>query len=213
MAAFVPEALSYMTGNHSVSEYALSSGSNLSKMEAAPGWQYPFCVLEVQPLSAKYAEDLSHRDYLGSVLALGIERSKLGDLIVSDTSASIFCSDAIASFICQELTRVRHTDVTCTFSDADSVTIEPAFEERTGSVASLRLDSLIALTFGIPRARAAQAVSQGAVSVNAKIVTSNGHPPQDGDRISVRGLGKCRFRGVLHQTKKGRLIVRMERFV
>ena len=200
MAAFVPDALSFS-----------EDSDNL--FEAAPGWAYPIAVVRVVPSAPRYADSLSHRDFLGSILSLGIERSQIGDLIVKNKSADIFCTDRMSDYICRELTRVRHTEVMTSVCSPDSIQTAPETEERTGSVASVRLDTLIALAFGIPRSRAVGLVQGGAVYVNAKLVTSNGHPPHENDRISVRGLGKCRFCGIIHQTKKGRMMVRMERYI
>ncbi|MBQ9062936.1 MAG: RNA-binding protein [Eubacterium sp.] len=205
MAAFVPDALSFSDPSENTS--ALHPG------EAAPGWPFPIAVISVRPSAPRYAENLSHRDFLGSILSLGIERSLIGDLIVRENTASVFCVERMASYLCAELTRVRHTEVLTEQHAPDSISLSIATEEQIGSVASLRLDALIALAFGIPRSRASLLVQSGVVFVNAKLVTSNGHPPHENDLISVRGLGKCRFCQVLHQTKKGRMMVRMERFI
>lgn len=204
MAAFVPDALSFSPAGDTA-DHVLP--------EASPGWPYPISVIRAEPSAPRYAEPLTHRDYLGSILSLGIERSLIGDLIIKDHAATIFCADRMADYICEELIRVRHTEIRAEKQAPYMIDISPETEERIGSVASLRLDALIALAFGIQRSRASLLVQEGAVFVNAKLVTSNGHPPRENDLISVRKLGKCRFCGILHQTKKGRVMVRMERFV
>ena len=84
MVAFLPDALCY--------EY-----------------EYPIEVLRVSAVHKKYAESLTHRDYLGALLNLGIERSKIGDLAVTDDACLIFCHADMSDFICKEFTRVRHT--------------------------------------------------------------------------------------------------------
>ena len=62
-------------------------------------------------MHAKYAEQLTHRDYLGTILGLGIERAKIGDILVDGTDAVVFVHRTLQSFLMEELTRVRHTQV------------------------------------------------------------------------------------------------------
>ena len=72
---------------------------------------YPIKVLKISPLQKKFAESLSHRDYLGAILNLGIDRCKLGDILLIDGDAHLFVQESLADFICRNLTRIRHTSV------------------------------------------------------------------------------------------------------
>ena len=72
---------------------------------------YPVSCLKIVPLQEKFAEDLSHRDYLGAILNLGLDRSCLGDILVEESAVHLFCLSRMSSFICDNLTRVRHTSV------------------------------------------------------------------------------------------------------
>ncbi|MGI6117924.1 MAG: RNA-binding protein [Bilifractor sp.] len=176
-------------------------------------WSFPLVCLQIEPLSEKFSEELSHRDYLGSVLATGIERNVIGDILVRDHCAQLFAEEHIADFLIQELIRVRKTPVRLFSVESPDDIFEPATEEKTGSVASVRLDSVLALAFGGSRAEMNQRIRDGRVFVNARLVTSNGHPLHEGDLISVRQTGKCRFDKVLHTSKKGRLIIQVSRFI
>ncbi|MCQ2510640.1 MAG: YlmH/Sll1252 family protein [Lachnospiraceae bacterium] len=188
MAAFVPDALCY-------------------------AWNYPFVCLQIRPDAPKYAQTLTHRDFLGAMLHLGIERSVLGDILTEDNQALVFCQEKMADFLIQELTMIRHTAVTVSFYDGDPGVIEPKMEEITGTVASVRLDSVIALAFHTSRSSVASLIPEGRVFVNGKLVTSNGYHLNDGDLISVRGMGKFRFDTTLSTTKKGREMVRVLKFI
>lgn len=86
MVAFLPDALYY--------EYA-----------------YPVAVIEISPVNRKFAEELTHRDYLGALMNLGIERCKLGDIIVDGGRALLFAKEELAAYIAGELTRIRQTTV------------------------------------------------------------------------------------------------------
>ena len=90
----------------------------------------PIVVLEVTPLNEKYAEELSHRDVLGAMMSLGIDRSLTGDILIRDKTAFVICLTKIADFLMENLTKIRHTDVRCTYlNDPDLFKLQPKFEE------------------------------------------------------------------------------------
>ncbi|QOV20971.1 RNA-binding protein [Blautia liquoris] len=175
-------------------------------------WKYPFVCVKIFPESIKFSETIGHRDFLGAILNLGITRNRLGDLIVRDNCGYVFAEEKIAHFLCSELTRVKHTLVTAEI--CESVTSFPGPDEKEikGSVASLRLDSMIALVFGGSRTSIVPYIENGKVFVNGKMIVSNGNLLKNNDIVSVRGLGKFRFGQVLHHTKKGRNLVVVYRY-
>lgn len=176
-------------------------------------WEYPIACLKIEPLHSKFAEKLTHRDYLGTILGLGIDRSKLGDLLVDQEAAWVFCLKSMEDFICRELTRVRHTSVMCRSVSKPDQQISINAESIKGSVASIRLDSLIALACKGSRSSLSALIETGKVFVNGKLISSNGYVPREQDLISVRGIGKFRYCGILSETKKGRYYVEIEKFL
>lgn len=176
-------------------------------------WEFPIACLKISPLRDKFAENLTHRDYLGTILGLGLDRSKFGDIFVKGHDAWVFCSESIADFICRELTRVRHTSVLCVKTDTLETEIEVQTETIRGSVASIRLDSLIAMACKGSRSSLCAMIEMGKVFVNGKLITSNGYILKEQDVISVRGIGKFRYCGILSQTKKGRYYIEIQKFV
>ena len=165
-------------------------------------WKYPIKCLKAEPLAAKFSEDLTHRDFLGAVLNLGIERAVIGDILVQKHTAWIFCHEKIADYIIENLTRVRHTTMKLSMVDNLEHIPEPEFQEINGTCASVRLDALIGLAFQTSRNSMVPFIEGGQVFVNGKLITSNGYEPKDGDIISVRGKGRFRYEGVSRQTKK-----------
>ena len=176
-------------------------------------WQYPWKCLKVLPAAPKFAETLTHRDYLGSILGLGIERCKIGDILVKGNEACFFCQERMADFLLQELRTVRHTSVTVEACDFQEQGVRPEEEEITGTVASVRLDSVISLAFSISRSSTAPLIEGGKVFVNGKLITSNGYHLNEGDLISVRGQGKFRYGSMMNQTKKGRKLINLFRYI
>ncbi len=188
MVAFLPDALCY--------EY-----------------EYPISYLKIQPSQKKFAESLTHRDYLGAILNLGIDRSKLGDILVDKDSAIVFCQPSLKEYILEELTRVRHTTVVMEEIAPTGFCYEPSFKEIKGSVSSLRLDGLLALAFPMSRSKLVNYIEAGKVFVNGKLITSNGYQIKEQDIISARGLGRFRYIETLSQTKKGRNMVTIHLYI
>ncbi|MEI3525991.1 MAG: YlmH/Sll1252 family protein [Eubacteriales bacterium] len=174
---------------------------------------YPVKCLKITPLNAKFAEDLNHRDYLGAVLNLGIDRACLGDILVEEDAAYLFCLERMADFIRDNLIRIRHTSVYVEQVEAENFHYEPKYKEVSGTVASVRLDKLLALAFNASRSSLTGLIEGGKVFVNGKLVTSNGYEPKEGDSISVRGMGRFRFRETGGQSKKGREYVILWRYI
>ena len=167
-------------------------------------WEYPIDCLKIEPKAIKFSENLSHRDYMGALLNLGVDRSVIGDIIVQEKAAWFFCQSKMTEFFLENLCRVRHTNILITKVNDPEEFPHPNLESINGTCASVRLDSLIALAFKASRSSMVSYIESGQVFVNGKLITSNGYGPKEGDIVSVRGKGRFIFDGVSHQTKKGR---------
>lgn len=199
MAAFLPDALSLR-----------GETFDPKRKEEIP---YPFQILRISPLHAKYAEELTHRDYLGTILGLGIERAKLGDILVTEKEAIVFVHAKLKDFLMEELTRVRHTQVFVEEISKEEFSYEPKYEEIQGTVASVRLDSLLSLAFSSSRTKLSGLIEGGKVFVNGKLITTNSYQLKEQDVISVRGYGKFRYNGTGSRTKKNRIYVSIYKYI
>lgn len=176
-------------------------------------WEYPLDCLKIEPKALRFSEPLTHRDYLGALLNLGVDRCVIGDILVREHVAWFFCQNKMTGFFLENLCRVRHTNVLITkVNDPDEFPI-PELKTVSGTCASVRLDALIALAFKASRSSMVSFIEGGQVFVNGKQITSNGYEPKEGDIISVRKKGRFIFDGVSHQTKKGRCGVRILLYV
>lgn len=173
----------------------------------------PIAVIKIVPLNSKFSDILSHRDFLGAILNLGIDRSKLGDILVKDNEAYIYAIDSMADFIIDNLKRIKHTTVMCSIHPLEDIDITPEFKEIVGTISNIRLDSVISLAFGTSRSSIVSYISDGKVFVNGKLTTSNGYPLKEDDTISVRGLGRCIFKEHLSVTKKGRNLIKVLKYI
>ncbi|MBQ9642810.1 MAG: hypothetical protein IJV26_02090 [Lachnospiraceae bacterium] len=180
------------------------------------------CV-EIRPLNVKFADALTHRDFLGAVMNLGIERDQIGDILVQNGKdaqeaagkrtatdrAYLFATQEIAEVIAKDLTRVKHTSVSAQIVPAGSCDVRPVYEIREGSVASDRLDAVLAFVFHLSRQAAQERISAEEVYVDGLTAMSAGMSLKPGCRVSVRGFGKFIYEGELHETRKGRSFVRV----
>ena len=130
-----------------------------------------------------------------------------------DEEAFVFVLQDIAPFVCRELTRVRHTTVTAAVTAPGECPSVVNTRLESGSSASERADSLAALVFHLSRSQAQRLIEQEKVFADGRIITSSSYTPSPGERISVRGYGKFRYLGTDGTTRKGRLIVRFERYI
>ena len=176
-------------------------------------WEYPISCLKIEPKALKFSEDLSHRDYLGALLNLGVDRSVIGDIVVQEHAAWFFCLDKMTDFFLENLCRVRHTNILITKVENPDELPQPVLEPVNGTCSSVRLDALISIAFKTSRSSMVPFIEGGQVFVNGKLITSNGYEPKEGDIISVRKKGRFIYEGVSHQTKKGRISVRLLRYM
>ena len=158
--------------------------------EAELGYEQPFpiCCIRIRPLSAKFADKLSHRDYLGALMNLGIERSTIGDILPGEGEAFLFCLDTIAEFICDNLEQIR----------------------QVIQVASPRVDAVISKVYNKSRSDCLELFRVGKVYVNGRLCENNSKPLEAEDVVNARGYGKFRISGEPHATRKGKLAIEAE---
>ena len=167
----------------------------------------PIACLKIEPLMQKYADTLTHRDFLGSVTGLGLERDVTGDIIIHENVGYVFCLENIADFIMQNLTKVRRTDVKCTRVPSPPVETLALPEERAFFVASERADAVIAAIYGFSRSECQKLFGQKLVFIDSKLCENPDARIPEGATVSVRGSGRFVYMGISKTTKKGRLCI------
>ena len=184
MIAFIPDALSLWE-------------------EAAP--DYPITALRVTPVSPRFAETLGHRDLLGALMNLGVDRGRIGDIIVGEGEYFILCERGMAGFLTDQLSRIRRTQVELSECAPDEIRSVQTITEHEGIVSSIRLDALIACVCKLSRSQTAGLFSQEKVFVGGKLVKNPAASCHPDDIISVRGYGRFVFLREYGETKKGRI--------
>ena len=178
-----------------------------------PEYDEPLFPIGAVRLTSPMLKGLTHRDFLGSVLGLGIKREKCGDIIINDDSAYVILADDIASYTANSLTKVGRVGVKAEEVALSEISVPPkTFKPITGTVSSLRLDAVVALFHGKGRGKASEAINAGLVFVNGICAQKSDMRLSEGDVISLRGKGKATLE-IGGTSKKDRIFVTLNAWV
>lgn len=184
-----------------------------SEEELGYSMPYPISIIKVEPQSQKYADRLTHRDFLGALLNLGIERHTLGDIVIIDNVGYIFALESIAPYIADSLIKVRRTDVSVSIITELPEGELYRTERKTVQISSERLDAVIARVYSLSREDAQALFKKRLVFADGREIDSTSYAPKENEKISVRGHGRFIYIGRQSLSKKGKLNVAVEMYV
>lgn len=156
---------------------------------------------------------LSHRDFLGALMSLGIGRETVGDILTEPGRAVVFVADEIKKFVVTQIGKIGNVGVTVKEGYDLPLPEGDRLAEFSATAASDRLDCVIAAVCGISRAKACEKIENGAVTVNSAPALKQTKTVCGGDVISVRGSGRFILDSLEDRTKKNRLIIKYKRYV
>ncbi len=168
---------------------------------------FPIAILQISPAIEKFSDNLTHRDFLGGLMNLGIKRELLGDILLNGNTAYVFCLEQIKEYIIRNLTRVKHTTVKIKALDElpETAVNEPRNAELI--VPSLRLDAVVSAVYKLSRKDSCNLINSEKVFINSRQIKNTSCQIKQEDIISVRGLGRFKFIDQLRATKKDRLVI------
>ncbi len=171
---------------------------------------FPITVVEI---IKKGDKDLSHRDYLGTVLGLGLERRKIGDIIVTEKGAYVFTISDVEALVLG-LEKVSACGVkTKTVEFSDLVIPEPEYKILEIVAASMRLDSILSGALKLSRKNTQDFIKSGKCMVNHRAVERNDYSLKEGDTLSLRGFGRYEVMSVDGETRSGRLHIKIKKYI
>lgn len=172
-------------------------------------WEFPITCIQISPLQKKFSEDLTHRDFLGALMNLGIERSTVGDILIEEKTGYVFCLNNMAEYMMENLNRIRHTSVQCSIcEELPAITVKEP-KQMMIQIASERLDGIVAKVYHMSRNESLELFRQQRVFCNGRICENNSKMIKAGDKITVRGYGKFAYEGSQGLSKKGKNNVRV----
>lgn len=164
-------------------------------------------------LTGRGIDSLKHPDFLGSLMSLGIERKSIGDIVKDDNRCVIFAQDSIAPYIAESLKEVGGVYVECEIAPVNEIEIKPNFEEITGTVASLRADSVVSVMLKSSRSKAAEYIEGQKFFLNQVLCTKCDKEIKENDILTVRHHGKARVEDISGRSKKGRIFITLKKYM
>ena len=157
---------------------------------------------------------LTHRDILGSLMGLGITREKIGDILMGEGKAQVIALGETLPILLSQLSQAGRYPLKCREIPLEELEVKPP-EVRAirDTVATLRLDAVAASGFSIGRSKASSLIQAGKLQLNHRECLKPDKPVEEGDVLSCRGLGKCVVKEILGESRKGRVMILLERYV
>lgn len=187
----------------------------------SPDWMEPDDLFsgEESPVTAlrltfREGAGLTHRDFLGATLGVGITREKLGDLLVAGDHCDILLLKETAPIVLSQLSEVGRWPVKVWEISLEELEVKaPEVKTIRDTVATLRLDAVVSSGFALARAKAAALIESGRVTLNHREVTKPDRAVAEGDVIACKGMGKFVVKEASGLSRKGRIMIVLERYV
>ena len=180
-----------------------------------PDWtdsvEFPIKVLEIKSGAFK---TLTHRDYLGTLMAQGIDRSKTGDIIVCEDKTYVFVCEDISCYLADNIKKIGNSGVKIKVIDIFDMEIpEPKTEEIRVVCASLRLDAVVGALINVSRNTSAQLIRSGLVKLNHIECMDVSKTIKENDLLSIRGYGRFLYSSCDGETRKGRIHITAKKYI
>lgn len=163
---------------------------------------FPISAVE---FSFRKCDKLTHRDFLGALMSLGIERETVGDILVEDGRAVVFVKTELSDYIMSQISKVGRVGVKVDDADLSKLPQGRGFEEKTYIVSSLRLDNIVAAVCRLSREKTRTVIMADSVCVNFEETKNVSLNLKEDDVFTIRGKGKFVLKSILGTTGKGRI--------
>ena len=169
----------------------------------------------ITPVTVKFrsVDKLGHRDILGALMGTGLKREKVGDILIEDGRAVVFLCDDIVDFVIQNVEKMGRLGVNLSIGAEYPLPTAKQPVELTETVASKRLDCVIAAICRMSRGDAVRKIEIGEVFVNSAVCEKITYTLNDGDAVTVRGNGKFIIDSFPQKTKKDRLVLKFKKYI
>ncbi len=189
-------------------------GAERTVLAFLPDW----CEQPQYPISAftftyRACDSLTHRDFLGALMALGIARETVGDILVGEGKAVVFVLSDVAKFVLTQIDKIGNVGVKITQGFSEPLPQNSKKQSFTTTVASTRLDCVVSALCGISRKEASNKISDGFVAVNSVCILKPTANVSADSKVAVRQSGKFEITSCDEYSKKGRIILKYNKYV
>ena len=171
--------------------------------------EFPVSALEFR---YRNCDKLTHRDFLGDLMSLGIERETVGDILVEDGRTIVFIKSELKDYIVSQISKIGNVGVKISDADLSNLPKGRGTEDLSLVVSSLRLDNIVAAVTGLSREKTKSLIFAGNVSLNYIQTMNVSQLVAEGDVLIIRGKGKYILNAVMGETKKGRIRISLIHF-
>ncbi len=190
------------------------NGAERTVLGILPDW----CDDPIYPITAftftyRECDTLTHRDFLGALMALGISRETVGDILVEQGRAVVFVLSDVSKFVSSQISKIGNVGVKITEGFVEPLPQTAKKQEFVTTVSSTRLDCVVASLCGLSRKDAAQKIEDGYVSVNSIVREKSTYAVLQGDTVTVRQKGRFEVSSCEEHSKKGRIILKYNKYV
>lgn len=163
--------------------------------------------------SYRTADKLTHRDFLGALMSLGLTRDSIGDILVGEGIAVAFLSDEISEYVFTQIEKIGRVGVTLKKGFTEPLPDKGELAEFSVTIASNRLDCIVSAIINTSRNKATELILGGFVTVNSEITDKSTKSVFEGDALSIRGKGKFIVSSLCDVTRKNRIILKYKKYV
>lgn len=163
--------------------------------------------------SYRKTDELKHRDFLGSLMALGITRESVGDILIENGRTVAFVTDEIKDYIVTQVTKIGRVGVVCESGYTLPLPLSDTLADFSDTVSSLRLDCVVSALGGFSRSAASELIQNGLVMLNSEVCEKPVKTVSEGDILNIRGKGKFIIGSLDSRTKKNRIIIKFQKYV
>lgn len=171
--------------------------------EVAYDEEFPLKIVEITLLGGRFSKPVTHRDVLGAIMSCGVERDKVGDILVGEHIYAVLY-DTICEHIVRELTQIGRNNVEVKIVTTVCDDAKPKFDTVKIPAQSNRLDAITCKLYNLSREKAAELCEQGKLAIDGVPCEKGSRSLKAGETVSARGYGKFRFDGENGQSKKGK---------
>lgn len=186
-------------------------------MGVFPEWEeaipsaFPISCLKV---AGGFSRKLNHRDYLGTIMSLGLTSAKLGDIVVCDGFAYVLLHSDISGYVKDNLHKIGNQGVKVTIMEnLDEIKLERQFRTFGAVCASVRLDAVVGAAANVSRSLSAGLIEGGKVKVNHREIFKTSETIKEGDLLSIRGHGRFLVHSFDGETRKNRLHITLKQYI
>ena len=159
------------------------------------------------------ADEIRHRDFLGSLMALGLTRESVGDILIESGRAVAFVTEEIKDYVIAQTDKIGRVGVVCKPGFSLPLPVSDTLAEFSDTVSSARLDCVVSALGGFSRSAAAEKIAGGLVTVNSELCEKTTKIISSGDILSIRGKGKFIIVSLDERTKKNRIVIKYKKYV